>query len=145
MQKILPILVCAAASAAFGASCESLASLALPDAAITLARVVPAGQFTQPGAQGEGQRRERVQGPSRISAAWRRRSSPPADSDIKIEVWLPVAGWNRKFQAVGNGGWAGVISYSALADAVQSGYATVPPIPATSAAAAVSRWDIPKS
>ena len=48
---------------------------------------------------------------------------PTADSDIKIEVWLPVAGWNNKFQAVGNGGWAGTISYTALADAIRRGYA----------------------
>ena len=29
--------------------------------------------------------------------------APTADSDIKAEVWLPIRGWNRKFQAVGNG------------------------------------------
>ena len=46
------------------------------------------------------------------------------DSDIKIEVWLPAAAWNGKFQAVGNGGWAGTISYGALASALQEGYAT---------------------
>ena len=28
---------------------------------------------------------------------------PSADSDIKIEVWLPTSGWNGKFQGVGNG------------------------------------------
>ena len=50
--------------------------------------------------------------------------TPSSDSDIKVEVWLPATGWNRKLQAVGNGGWAGVISYGALAEAVQGGYAT---------------------
>jgi len=50
---------------------------------------------------------------------------PSADSAIDIEVWLPEsASWNGKFQAVGNGGWAGVISYGALANAVEEGYAT---------------------
>jgi feruloyl esterase len=39
-------------------------------------------------------------------------------------VWLPASGWNGKFQAVGNGGWAGAISYAAMADAVRSGYAS---------------------
>src|SRR5437867_9762710 len=43
---------------------------------------------------------------------------------FKIEVWLPVLGWNGKFQAVGNGGWAGSISYDAMAFALQEGYAT---------------------
>ena len=41
--------------------------------------------------------------------------TPSSESDIKIEVWLPAAGWNGKFQAVGNGNWAGSISYRALA------------------------------
>src|SRR5262249_52790760 len=50
--------------------------------------------------------------------------TPSPDSDIKIEVWLPARAWNGKFQAVGNGGWAGTISYGALASALQEGYAT---------------------
>ena len=50
--------------------------------------------------------------------------TPSSDSDIKIEVWLPAAKWNGKFQAVGNGGWAGTISYTAMAAAVSAGYAT---------------------
>src|SRR5258707_15683202 len=25
--------------------------------------------------------------------------APTADSDIKVEVWLPIRGWNQKFQA----------------------------------------------
>ena len=50
---------------------------------------------------------------------------PSADSVIDIEVWMPEAArWNGKFQAVGNGGWAGVISYAAMASAVSEGYAT---------------------
>jgi len=35
-----------------------------------------------------------------------------------------TASWNGKFQMVGNGGWAGVISYAAMATAVSEGYAT---------------------
>src|SRR5262245_41320667 len=51
--------------------------------------------------------------------------TPSSDSDIKVEVWLPAAeGWNGKYQAVGNGGWAGVISYPAMAEALKEGYAT---------------------
>jgi feruloyl esterase len=49
---------------------------------------------------------------------------PSADSDIAIEVWMPADNWNGKFEAVGNGGWAGVISYPAMASALQEGYAT---------------------
>jgi feruloyl esterase len=50
--------------------------------------------------------------------------APTADSDIKVEVWLPLRGWNQKFQAVGNGDAAGVISYDAMVEAVRRGYAT---------------------
>src|SRR4029077_5798988 len=46
---------------------------------------------------------------------------PSRDSEIKIEVWMPATGWNGKFQGVGNGGWAGAISYPALAAAGASG------------------------
>ena len=50
--------------------------------------------------------------------------APTADSDINAEVWLPIRGWNRKFQAVGNGDAAGVISHTAMVEAIRGGYAT---------------------
>jgi feruloyl esterase len=50
--------------------------------------------------------------------------APTRDSDIKAEVWLPIHGWNGKFQAVGNGDAAGVISYKAMGEALARGYAT---------------------
>jgi feruloyl esterase len=39
-------------------------------------------------------------------------------------VWLPAAGWNGKYLGIGNGGFAGSIGYTALADAVKNGYAS---------------------
>lgn len=48
--------------------------------------------------------------------------SPSNDSHIEMELWLPVD-WNGKFLAVGNGGWAGSISFSAMAAGLQAGYA----------------------
>ena len=116
------MLSCLSASPAWAASCESLAQLALKDAKVTSAELVPAGRFSPPGARPE-------EGPSpfktlgdfcRVAATL----TPTSDSDIKIEVWLPSANWNGKFQAVGNGGWAGVISYAAMAEAVRAGYAS---------------------
>jgi len=109
-------------------SCESLTSLRLPQATITSAETVPAGAFVPP-QQGRGAGAAAAEAsrlysalPSfcRVAATL----TPSSDSDIKIEVWLPTSGWNGKFQAVGNGGWAGVISYSALAAAVDGGYAS---------------------
>jgi feruloyl esterase len=42
---------------------------------------------------------------------------------VNFEVWLPQTGWNGKFQGVGNGGMAGVISYGAMGTALRRGYA----------------------
>jgi Tannase and feruloyl esterase len=103
------------------ASCESLSSLVLPDTSITLAQLVPAGGFILPGMDPAAtQPFSRLPAFCRVAATL----TPSSDSDIKIEVWLPALGWNGKFQAVGNGGWAGNISYGALAFALQEGYAT---------------------
>jgi feruloyl esterase len=49
---------------------------------------------------------------------------PTTDSDIKVEVWMPMTGWNNKFQGVGNGAWQGSIGTAALATALRKGYAT---------------------
>jgi feruloyl esterase len=51
--------------------------------------------------------------------------TPSTDSEIKTEVWLPLEGWNGKLRAQGNGGFAGSIYYSAMAETVRQGYATV--------------------
>jgi feruloyl esterase len=50
--------------------------------------------------------------------------TPTADSDIKIEVWMPAVGWNGKHRGQGNGGFAGTIDYAGLGAAVKRGYAT---------------------
>jgi feruloyl esterase len=112
-------------AACLGATCESLASLALPNATITLAQPVAAGEFAPPGRIFGGTPAPVVALKDlpafcRIAATLK----PSSDSDIKIEVWLPASGWNGKFQAVGNGGWAGSISYGAMAEALYDGYAT---------------------
>jgi len=48
---------------------------------------------------------------------------PSSDSDIKIEVWLPVSGWNGKFVGIGNGGTAGSIPYGSMMAPLSQGYA----------------------
>ncbi len=51
--------------------------------------------------------------------------APSSDSHIEMELWLPeAADWNGKFQAQGNGGWAGAITFPAMAQALKEGYAT---------------------
>ncbi|HWK52991.1 MAG TPA: tannase/feruloyl esterase family alpha/beta hydrolase [Hyphomicrobiales bacterium] len=49
--------------------------------------------------------------------------TPSGDSDIGIEVWLPLENWNCKLLSVGNGGWTGSIATGALAEGVARGYA----------------------
>src|SRR6267142_741600 len=102
------------------ASCESLSSLALPNTSITLAQMVPAGGFTLPGTGPAVPQFSQLPAFCRVAATL----TPSSASDIKIEVWLPAQAWNGKFQAAGNGGWAGTITYGALASALQEGYAT---------------------
>jgi hypothetical protein len=51
-------------------------------------------------------------------------SKPTADSDIRFEVWLPMAqGWNHHYQAIGGGGNAGTFSRRAVKRAFDGGYA----------------------
>src|SRR5687768_4132030 len=129
------------------APCESLRALTLPHTTITTAELVPAGPFTQPaqpgppggpvappaapqaGGRGGGRggggaapaaTAPRLPAHCRVAAVLK----PSSDSHIEMEVWMPAENWNGKFQAVGNGGWAGTISYAAMATALQEGYAT---------------------
>jgi len=100
--------------AAAAASCESLASLHLPDTTITVAAMVPAGAFDPPGAT-----------PPIDTAACRVAGviKPTSDSSIVFEVWMPATGWNGKFLSAGEGGYAGAVNYGGIADALRRGYA----------------------
>ena len=99
---------------------ETLSSLALPNTSITLAQVVPARTFALPGTGGATPQFSQLPTFCRVAATL----TPSSDSNIKIEVWLPVDDWNGKFEAVGNGGLAGTITYDWLAAALREGYAT---------------------
>jgi feruloyl esterase len=103
-------------------NCESLTALVLPDTTITLAQYVQAGAFTSPKPSpmpGTPPLNELLAF-CRVAAEIK----PTKDSDIRIEVWMPAAGWNGKFLAVGNGGWSGAIWYPHMALALTQGYAT---------------------
>lgn len=103
------------------AACADLARAVLPTTTVTSAAIVAAGTFKSsagPGATAAIY--ARLPEFCRVAATLR----PSADSDIKIEVWLPAAQWNGKFQAIGNGGWAGSIPYPQMAAALADGYAT---------------------
>ncbi|MBS1842264.1 MAG: tannase/feruloyl esterase family alpha/beta hydrolase [Acidobacteria bacterium] len=106
-------------------SCESLSKLTLPQAKVVAAETIPAGAFKlptelPPWMAGAGQIFKALPPFCRVIV----QATPSADSDIRIEVWLPAANWNLKFQAHGNGGFAGDIDYVHLATSILSGYAT---------------------
>lgn len=113
------------ASYAMGASCESLSSLAIPHTAI-VAESVAAGAFVQAAPAGGKGKAKGGGNPFGDLPAFCRiqvTSKPSSDSDIKIEYWLPVNGWNGNFEANGNGGWSGSITANTLAAGMQRGYA----------------------
>ena len=100
-------------------SCAALSSLSVPHVKITSASAVEAGPFTVPGGAETGPARQ-LPAFCRVAATL----TPTADSDIKIEVWMPASAWNGKFQAVGNGAFNGSIAYPAMMTALLRGYAT---------------------
>jgi Tannase and feruloyl esterase len=125
----------------YAATCEKVAKLALPNATVTSAEVVAAEAFR----------------PNTSVSPWvaqaealykslppfcrvRVQSHPSSDSDIKIEVWLPLEGWNGKLQGRGNGGFAGEIDYFSLALALHEGYATAGTDTGHAASGTDARW-----
>jgi feruloyl esterase len=121
-SSFVAVVTAFAASMAAGASCESLQTLALKNATITLAQTVAAGEFAPPqgnGRGGGGNAYKNLPAFCRIAATLK----PSPDSDIKIEVWMPATGWNSALQSVGNGAWAGTIGYAAMGTALAAGYA----------------------
>ncbi len=150
MFRLSSLLACfLTAAAAFAQSpCDQL-KLSFPDATVTSIQFIPAGPFKAPSPQiaplpAPESETESVgsAGPGRAAAPRAGRGSAPAplsvpaycrvmmiltpssDSKIEAAVFLPTENWNGKLQVVGNGGWAGTVSYPAMADALREGYAT---------------------
>jgi feruloyl esterase len=110
----------ALAAAAAAQDCPGLENLSPDHTEIVASAIVPAGGFEQPGGGRFGARAyAALPAFCRVEAIAR----PAAGSQIGIEVWLPLSGWNKKLEGVGNGAWAGSISYSAMAEALAAGYA----------------------
>jgi hypothetical protein len=87
--------------AAQSGSCASLTGLALPNTHVTSAAVAPGS------------------GTCRVHATV---THPPAGDTVNIDVWMPVAGWNGRFQGLGGAGYLGG-SPQSLAAPVSQGYA----------------------
>ena len=105
------------------APCESLLQLKLPDTTVTIAKLETSETYHPPAWDEPGPPAPSIRDlPSfcRVAADIR----PTADSEIKIEVWLPASGWNGKFMGIGNGGWSGRVWFPYMAAALREGYAT---------------------
>ncbi|MFJ9179368.1 tannase/feruloyl esterase family alpha/beta hydrolase [Streptomyces sp. NPDC102360] len=109
-------------------SCSALTKLSLPDTEITAARNVPRGDYKAP----DGKTYRDLPAFCRVTA----RIAP----SLTFEVWLPATSWNRRLQGVGNGGFAGQISYSAMAPALTAGYAAVSTDTGHSASDTANSW-----
>ena len=98
-------------------TCSNLTDLFITDTRVTSADDVPAGSYTPVGGAT----------PVKVPAFCRVRvvARPVNDSEIHIELWLPVAAaWNGKFEGTGNGGFSSAMSYGTMAVALTNGYAT---------------------
>jgi Tannase and feruloyl esterase len=115
--------------------CAALKMTAFPGAEIRAAQLWAAGPFEIPPELGPA-RTVRLPAFCRIQGVLR----PTTDSAIAFEVWLPAKGWNGRFQGIGNGGFAGSISYSALANAVQDGDAAAATDTGHAAGETDARW-----
>ena len=93
-------------------SCSSLRNIALPDTVISISEVVEANNFSPSNSS------------SSLDTPSFCRVVGVIEPAINFEVWLPLSDWNGKYNGVGNGGMAGVISYGAMAAALDRGYAT---------------------
>jgi feruloyl esterase len=99
-------------------ACSRLLGLKLPNTTIVSAVSVPQGAIPVPAVFGNT---PPIVVPARceVQAIMR----PTKDSEIRMQVWLPASGWNGKYLQVGNGGWAGTIDLTAMADPLRRGYA----------------------
>ena len=103
------LAVMAASALLQSPSCDALKTLSRPHVTITAVEFVAAGA-ARPGGGGRGGRAAPLPAHCRLAATL----TPSTDSHIEMELWLPTETWNGKFLAVGNGGWAGSISFDGI-------------------------------
>ena len=103
--------------AAPAGKCGSLSALRLPDTTIVSATVVEDAAATL-------KTKSLSDLPAFCRVVARVRSAP--DSDIGVEIWLPLHGWAGVFHGNGNGGFGGMLEagYGGMIAGLRRGYAT---------------------
>jgi tannase/feruloyl esterase len=116
---ILPVIFISAAPAQIDSAvaCARLAGEQLPSTTISAAEAITSGSFTPPGSNSAITNLPPF---CRVAGVIK----PMSESNILFEVWLPMQKWSGRFAGVGNGGWAGTISYGALQEQIRRGSAT---------------------
>jgi feruloyl esterase len=101
-------------------ACAAVAQLALPDTRILKTEAIhPAPRYAVPGTE---QGAPRPRGPVAVTAPFCRVQGVVTPG-IRFEVWLPLAGWNGRFQGLGVGAFLGALPYEPMAAALEQGYA----------------------
>ena len=108
----------AAQTSVDAAACEGLASLSLPYTAITAAEHIGAGMYTPPpGTSGDF---DGLPAFCRVAAT----VAPTAQSEIKMEIWMPATNWSGTFEGRGSSGMGGAIPRADMAASLRAGYTT---------------------
>lgn len=104
-------------------ACESLKNLRLADTTVTVAEAHAAGvsEFAVSGPPGMRIPPTKANLPAYCRVAGK--IHPTVDSDISFELWLPIEGWNHRYQQIGNGGLAGSVPLASMISPVQQGWA----------------------
>jgi feruloyl esterase len=114
-------------------ACINLAGLTMVNTSIEVAEVVGAGKFAPPttrdnrvssSVNSETEARNRIYQSLPAFCRVAIRLTPSLDSDIKMEIWLPVETWNGKYLAVGNSAFRGRVRHTAMIEPLTRGYAT---------------------
>jgi feruloyl esterase len=99
-----------------GKTCAALASQSLENTTIKSAEAVTTGSFSPPGSTNPIANLPPF---CRVAGV----IAPTKESEIVFEVWMPLEKWNGRYTGVGNGGWAGFVSYGGLAEQLRRGNA----------------------
>lgn len=98
-------------------ACASLQTLQIPNTTIVTAQAISSGSY-QP--SGSATAFANLPAFCRVTATVK----PVAGSSISIELWLPSAGWNGRYQQVGTHGFGGTIYWNEMAPQLQRGFVT---------------------
>lgn len=106
-----------------GRLCKLLATVTLPGGKISASEVVGAGQFSigRPSMLPDfAQRLKTAPAFCRVRMV----ATPSRQSQVGIELWLPLRGWNGRFLGTGNGGGGGIIAYEmGMVEGLKRGFA----------------------